>query len=130
RNLFRVSLHRAEAVRDDVKEVTVLLLAQAILVVRGGLAQAALHHHAVAVAEPSVARRAIDVEALLTARQFFAADREGEFIDRHSGNLPGVERFVVPQPAARDRARGRGARRPIVGEGRARLEGLVTRAIV
>jgi hypothetical protein len=51
-----------------------------------------------------VARRAVDVEALLSARQLVAADRERNFVDGLAGDLAGVERFVVAQPAARDRA--------------------------
>ena len=106
-NLFRVALHGAEAVGDHVVEVAGPFLAQAILVVRRRLAQAALHDHALPVAEPSVARRAVDVEALLSAHEILAADRKRELIDRLSADLAGVERFVVAQPAARDRARRR-----------------------
>src|SRR5262245_45640315 len=74
RNLLGVALHRAEAVRDHVEEVADAFLAQPIVVIARGLTQTTLHHHAVAVTEPSVTRRAVDIESLLAALELFVAD--------------------------------------------------------
>src|SRR6476659_2613931 len=51
-----VGIHHAEAVGDHVEEVASRRLAQPILVERGRRREAALHDHAVAVADRAVAR--------------------------------------------------------------------------
>ncbi len=109
RHLLGVSLHRPKTVGDDVEEIADLLLAQAILVIRRRLSQAALHDHALSVAQPSVAGRAVDVEARLAARHLLAPDRERELSHELPVHLPGVERIVGLQPSTRDRPGGRAA---------------------
>ena len=92
--------HRAEAVRDHVEEVSDRRLAQPVLVKRRRPPIAALHDHAVALAGAAVARRAEDVEALLSARH-------------HASRRPGTEtpsrprRSPCPCTAARRLAAGR-----------------------
>src|SRR5205085_9549968 len=67
RNLRRVIGHCAEAVADNVENITDRRLPQTILVIRRRLLVAAFGDHALTVAEPSVTDRAIDVETLLAA---------------------------------------------------------------
>ena len=71
----------------------------------GGWRIAALHDHAVAAAGPVVARRAIDVVALLRrGRAPAASTGNGSSVTGVVPILPGEERLVFLQRPARDRA--------------------------
>src|SRR5262249_34943696 len=63
-----VARHGAEAISDNVEKVADRSLFQPVDVIRRRLAESALHHQSRSVAQPAVARRAVNVEALLPAR--------------------------------------------------------------
>ena len=73
--------------------------------IRRRMAEAALHDHAVAFAQPVVARRAVNVEAVAPALQRVRGYGEGKLIHRFAvGPFAGIERHVVVQLPARHRA--------------------------
>src|SRR5579864_6687008 len=100
-NLRLVVRHRAEAVRDDLEEIPRRRLTQPVDVVVGGLLEAALHDHAVAFARSAVARRAVDVEALLSAIEIRARDRERKERRDLAVDAAGIEELIVVEMAAR-----------------------------
>ena len=71
----RIGIHDPVAVGDDVVEMLHRRLPQAVDVIGRRRREAALDDHAVAVAGAAVARRAIDVEALLPAFEQGQGDR-------------------------------------------------------
>ena len=79
-NLRPVSGHFAEAVGDNVKDITDGGLSQTVIVITLDARKAALGNHAVAVAERPVTNDAINVEAFLPAIQCFFGDGGGKFI--------------------------------------------------
>ena len=99
-------------------------------VIRWRLPETAQDHHAVAVAEASVAGRAIDVEAVLAALDIGIGDGDRKLIDIFARDFAGVARFVDAQLAARDGSfhfRTGGA---MVGEKIAGGQGLVARLVL
>jgi hypothetical protein len=82
RQLRRVVLHRPEPVRHHIEEIADRCVAQAIVVIRGRLAESALHDHAVALAGAAVARRTEHVEALLPALHDVHGHRHREGLGR------------------------------------------------
>src|ERR1043166_6954923 len=71
-------------------------------VIRGWKRKTALHDHAVAVSGTTVADGAIDFEALATALENGARDRERKRFDEVGGDLAAVKGVVLVQLAARD----------------------------
>src|SRR6266404_9269949 len=94
------------------------------------MAVAAPHDHALPRPHPVVAGRAVDVIALAPPREQVGSDRDGRLLDQPAARLPGVERRVRVELAARDRALDAWPRRLPVGEEAARLERLVARLVV
>jgi hypothetical protein len=78
RDLRGVVGHGAESVANHVVDVSVRDRPEPVDVVRGRLAKAAADDHAVAIAQPVVAGRAVDVEPALAALDDFLGDRERE----------------------------------------------------
>jgi hypothetical protein len=107
RNLFGITLHRAEPVRDDIEKIAHAFLPKAILVITRRLSQTALHDHAIAIAKTAVAGRAVDIEALLTALDVVVGNRERDRFDQLTIQLARMQRFILAQPPARDSACGR-----------------------
>ena len=101
--------------------------------VRGGLLEAALDDHPLAVPLAAVAGRAEDVEPLAAADEERLVERDG---GRELGDeLPvgadaGVEDAVLAEPAAGDRAGGRDARGEAVAVELAPGEGALLRLVV
>ena len=81
-NARRIAGHGAEAVGHHVKKMSHRRFDQLVGVIGRRLAEAAPHDHSVAVADPAVARRAVDVEALLAAQQVRPGDGERKFSRR------------------------------------------------
>src|SRR6185503_9455872 len=90
----------------------------------------ALDDDAVAGAGPAVARRAVDVEALLSTRDDGRRDWKREGGDILVVHLACIERLIVAQLAARDSARQRRPRRAVVGKKWRGFERRILRLIV
>src|SRR5439155_26317732 len=72
----------------------------------------------------------VDVIALAPPHEQVGGDRAGRFLDQPAARLPGVERRVRVELAARDRALDARPRRLPVSKEAARLERLVARLVV
>src|SRR5438067_7910123 len=117
RNLLGVGRHCAPAVRYHVEEVRggrhVLL--KPVLIIRGRLAEAAAHDHAVALAGRAVTDDAVDVESLAPATERRLVNREREDIrparGRGLARARNAARRVAEHVHARARERVLSARR-------------------
>src|SRR5512140_2135250 len=117
RDLRGVAGHLAEAVRHDVEEVARALVAESVDVERARVLEAARDDHALPLARAAVARRAVDVEALLPAEEELLRDGDGEVEDELAVVADAaVERGVRAQEAARDDALGERPGRAVVRE--------------
>src|SRR5579863_3934203 len=81
RDARSITGHRAEAIADYIEIMTDGGIDQALAVIRRRLAKSSLHHHTIAVAQPAVARRAVNVETALAAFDVRLRDRDRELID-------------------------------------------------
>ena len=68
-----IAVHGAVTICHNVEKVSYRGIHQALVVIAGRLAQTAAHDHAVAIAQPAVTRRAVDVKSLLPALDIGAA---------------------------------------------------------
>src|SRR5262249_15460155 len=109
---------------DDIVEVAHGGLAQPVLVIGGRMPKASPRDHAVAVAEQSVADRAVDIEALASSLEQLRRHRNGKVLRilRHPQVLFG-------QAVSGHRSRHQRPRRPAVVKKRAGTERLVPRLI-
>src|SRR5262249_51989268 len=115
RNLRRVIRHSAEAVGHDVEEISQRRFSQPIDVIRRGTSITALHNHSITVADPPVAGRTVDVEAVLAASHDFRRNRKGHVVARVVADFSRVEVRVFMQLLARDCTSDRIARRTQIG---------------
>src|SRR5690242_6434638 len=76
RNLCRVAVHRAKAVRDVVEEIAVRRLAETILMKTGRMLHPAHGDHAIAVTLQTVAGGAENLETVSTALEKFLIYRQ------------------------------------------------------
>ncbi len=104
-DLARVARHLPEAVRHDVEEVAEGLRAEPVDVVRGGLLEAALDDHPLAVPLASVAGRAEDVEPLAPADEESLVERRRRPGARKRTSRRGRCRCRGPGPRGASRAR-------------------------
>ena len=77
--------------------------------------EAALHDHSITVAELGMTGRAVDVEALLAARQNFRGDRERQVVAVVAADPAGIEIGIRVQMSASHGAFDNGPRRALVG---------------
>ena len=111
RNLRSIIRHGPEAVGHHIEKISQWRFLQALRVIRRRLAEAALDDHSVAIPNSRVTRRAIDIEALLPARQHVFCNRERHVIAGILAHLPGIEIRVFVKLSARNRALDRISRR-------------------
>lgn len=91
-------------------------VAQPIGMIRGRLLKPAQNNHAAAAAVVAVARRAVNVVALLPARQILRRNGEGKLIRNLAVDRSVVSQLVDVQMAASDRARNFRPLRPAISE--------------
>src|SRR5215831_7975038 len=91
----------------------------------------ALHHHSVPIAQAAMARRAIDIEALLAAKHHVLRNRHGKLGDVLSVRiLAGIKRGVLIEVSARYRPFRYQARRRTVREESARPQRNIFRLVM
>ena len=100
-----VVLHRAKALGNHIEVIANWRLAQPIEVEGRRTAKSAAYDHTVAGAEAIVARRAVNIVALLSTRQHRTCHREREGVHKRCPRLTGVQRRIIPELPARHRAR-------------------------
>src|SRR5579872_3599825 len=115
-NARRIAGHGAKAIGDDVEKMSHGCFDQLVGVIGGGLAEAAPHYHAIAVADAAVTRRAINVEAFLAAQQVGSGDGERKVGNVHAVHFARVAGLVDVQVAAGNGAFDHGARRAAVAK--------------
>jgi hypothetical protein len=109
-NLFRVVGHVAKTIGHDVEEIADWGLPQTLGVVRRRPLKTTLYNHAVAVAQFRVAGRAVDVEALLSARHHLVGNGKRHVVAVVAAYLAGIEVGVGLQMPARHRTLNHGPR--------------------
>src|SRR5208337_4247061 len=114
RNLRAIFRHRAVAIGHDVKEVSNRYFAQTLDVIRRRTLESARRNEAIAIADASVTRRAVNVETLASAGKNFGGRRERQIVAGGAADPSRVEVSVFVEIAACHRALDRQAGGPIV----------------
>src|SRR5581483_1497988 len=99
RNLRSIVGHRAKAVSHDVEEISQWCFSKAINMVRRRMTVTALWDHSVAIANPRVTWRAINVEAFASAGEHLIVDRKWHVVARRVADLAGIKIRVGAQIA-------------------------------
>src|SRR5208282_1408442 len=91
RNLGSIFGHGPKSIGDHAVEIAEWSFPQAVGVKRWRRAEAALHDHAFAIAQPRMTWRTEDIEPLLPPRQNFLGHRKWNGIARLVAHFAGVE---------------------------------------
>jgi hypothetical protein len=94
------------------------------------LPETALDYQAIAIAEPSMTGRAVNVKSALPSLDVCLGDGEGELVDIFAAELARVPRFVDPQITAGNGSLHRGPSGTVIGEEIGFRERLVAGLIV
>src|SRR5690348_2977426 len=121
RDARSVAVHISEAIGHHLKKMADGRVQQMRTVVRRRLLKSAQHNHSVTLPVVAMARRTINVEALLPARQIRSGNGEGKYVRRRPVDCSLIHQLVRTQFAARNRPGNLRALRASIAEKSSRL---------